>query len=341
MAGYYYLILSIKEIIAISFGDFRCLSYLCNQQVGDVESKRIVMTDEKIERYINPYTDFGFKKLFGTEMNKDLLISFLNAVLANKEQEIEDVQYLNGENLGEGYGDRRSVFDVYCKTVTGSRFIVEMQKAEQSYFKDRSIYYSTFAIREQGVKGKSWNYRLDDVYTVGVLNFIFPGDEYPADKYRHEIKLKDVEDNHVFYDKLTFVYLEMPKFSKTEDELETMFDKWMFVLRNLSLLLDRPKALQDRVFDKLFRQAEIARYTPEERRQYEASVKEYWDYTSIMDTAYMKGEKKGLEKGLEQGREEGRAEVKLTMASRMKADGLPIEAIAKYTGLTIGEISKL
>ena len=317
------------------------MSYLCNQQVGDVESKRIVMTDEKKERYINPYTDFGFKKLFGTEMNKDLLISFLNAVLANKEQEIEDVQYLNTENLGDGYGDRRSVFDVYCKTVTGSRFIVEMQKAEQSYFKDRSIYYSTFAIREQGVKGKSWNYRLDDVYTVGVLNFIFPGDEYPADKYRHEIKLKDVEDNHVFYDKLTFVYLEMPKFSKTEDELETMFDKWMFVLRNLSRLLDRPKALQDRVFDKLFRQAEIARYTPEERRQYEASVKEYWDYTSIMDTAYMKGEKKGLEKGLEQGREEGRAEEKLTMASRMKADGLPIEVIAKYTGLTIGEISKL
>ena len=372
MAGYYYLILSIKEIIAFSFGGFGYLSYLCSQRVGGAASKRLVMTDEKKERYINPYTDFGFKKLFGTEMNKDLLISFLNAVLANKEQEIEDVQYLNTENLGDGYGDRRSVFDVYCKTVTGSRFIVEMQKAEQSYFKDRSIYYSTFAIRErlrvgelcsgmQGVKGKSWNYRLDDVYTVGVLNFIFPGDEYPADKYRHEIKLKDVEDNHVFYDKLTFVYLEMPKFSKTEDELETMFDKWMFVLRNLSLLLDRPKALQDRVFEKLFRQAEIARYTPEERRQYEASVKEYWDYTSIMDTAYMKGEKKGLEKGLEQGRaegraegreegreegraegrEEGRAEEKLTMASRMKADGLPIEAIAKYTGLTIGEISKL
>jgi len=335
------------------------------------------MTDEKKERYINPYTDFGFKKLFGTEMNKDLLISFLNAVLTNEEQEIEDVQYLNTEKLGEGYGDRRSVFDVYCKTVTGSRFIVEMQKAEQAYFKDRSLYYSTFAIREQGVKGQKWNYRLDDVYTVGVLNFIFPGDEYPADKYRHEIKLKDVEDNHVFYDKLTFVYLEMPKFSKTEDELETMFDKWMFVLRNLSRLLDRPKALQDRVFDKLFRQAEIAKYTPEERRQYEASVKEYWDYTSTMDTAYMKGEKKGLEKGLEQGRaegleqgraegleqgrtegleqgraegleqgrteglEQGRTEEKLTMAHRMKADGLPCEVIAKYTGLTVDEITKL
>ena len=303
------------------------------------------MADDKKERYINPYTDFGFKKLFGTEMNKDLLISFLNSVLLNEEQEIADVQYLNTENLGDSYGDRRSVFDVYCMTTAGGRFIVEMQKAEQAYFKDRSLYYSTFAIREQAVKGQKWDYRLDDVYTVGVLNFMFPGDEYPADKYRHEIKLKDVEDNHVFYDKLTFVYLEMPKFNKTEDELVTMFDKWMFVLRNLSRLLDRPKALQDRVFDKLFRQAEIAKYTVDERRQYEASLKEYWDYTSTMDTAFMKGEKTGLEKGRAEGRaegrEEGREEERLSMARRMKSDGMAVEMISKYTGLNIDEINAL
>ena len=303
------------------------------------------MADDKKERYINPYTDFGFKKLFGTEMNKDLLISFLNALFSNSAQEIEDVQYLNGENLGDGYGDRRSVFDVYCMAKDGSRFIVEMQKAEQAYFKDRSLYYSTFAIREQAVKGRKWDYHLDEVYTVGLLNFMFPGDEYPVDSYRHEIKLKDVEDNHVFYDKLTFVYLEMPKFNKTEDELVTMFDKWMFVLRNLSRLLDRPKALQDRVFGKLFQQAEIAQYSEEERRQYEASQKEYWDYTSTMDTAYMKGERKGheagLEEGLEKGRAEGRAEGIIETARKMKADGLPCETIAKYTGLTTDEITAL
>ena len=303
------------------------------------------MADDRKERYINPYTDFGFKKLFGTEMNKDLLISFLNALFSNSTQEIEDVQYLNGENLGDGYGDRRSVFDVYCMAKDGSRFIVEMQKAEQAYFKDRSLYYSTFAIREQAVKGRKWDYHLDEVYTVGLLNFMFPGDEYPVDSYRHEIKLKDVEDNHVFYDKLTFVYLEMPKFNKTEDELVTMFDKWMFVLRNLSRLLDRPKALQDRVFGKLFQQAEIAQYSEEERRQYEASQKEYWDYTSTMDTAYMKGERKGheagLEEGLEKGRAEGRAEGIIETARKMKADGLPCETIAKYTGLTTDEITAL
>ena len=172
------------------------------------------------ERYINPYTDFGFKKLFGTEMNKDLLISLLNALFHGEKGEITDVQYLNGEHLGEGYGDRRSIFDVYCMTDDGSRFIVEMQKAEQEYFKDRSLYYSTAAIREQAPKGK-WDYHLDEVYTIGILNFMFPGDEYPADSYRHEIKLKDVEDNHVFYDKLTFFYLEMPKFNKQEADHST------------------------------------------------------------------------------------------------------------------------
>ena len=292
-------------------------------------------------RYINPYTDFGFKKLFGTEMNKDLLISFLNALFNGKKQEITDVQYLNAEHLGEGYGDRRAVFDVYCMTSDGSRFIVEMQKVEQEYFKDRSIYYSTFAIREQAVKGKQWNYHLDDVYTVGVLNFVFPNGEYPSDSFCHEIKLTDVEDNHVFYDKLTFLYLEMPKFTKTEDELETMFDKWMFVLHNLGRLLDRPKALQDRVFQKLFEQAEIARYSESERWQYFESQKEYWDNYSIMTTALKKGRAEGKAEGLAEGRAEGRAEEKLENARNLKANGVPVELIAKSLGLAEEEVEKL
>ena len=281
------------------------------------------------ERYINPYTDFGFKKLFGTEMNKDLLISFLNALPCSQKMEIKDVKYLNSEHLGDGYGDRRAVFDVYCQKADGGRFIVEMQKAEQEYFKDRSIYYSTFAIREQAPKGQKWNYRLEDVYTVGVLNFTFPGEEYPADKFLHEIKLKDVEDNHVFYDKLTFLYLEMPKFNKREDELVTMFDKWMYVLRNLSRLLERPKALQDRVFQKVFEQAEIAHYSPEERREYEASVKNYWDYYSTVTTAEKKGEAKG------------RAEERMKNARSLRDNGVPIDVIAKSLNLTAEEIAAL
>jgi len=280
------------------------------------------------ERYIDPYTDFGFKKLFGTELNKDLLISFLNALFNDAKREIKDVKYLNAEQLGDGYGDRRAVFDVYCETEDGSRFIVEMQKAEQEYFKDRSIYYATAPIREQAPKGK-WDYHLEGVYTIAVLNFVFPDNEYPADSYVHEVKLKDIDDNHVFYDKLTFVYLEMPKFNKREDELVTMFDKWMFALRNLSRLLERPRALQERIFKRLFDQAEIAQFTSAERREYAESVKDYWDYYSTMKTAHKKG------------KAEGRVEEKKENARRMKADGMSAELIAKYTGLTTEEIETL
>ena len=296
------------------------------------------------ERYINPYTDFGFKKLFGTELNKDLLISFLNALFNDEKRIIQDVQYLNAEQLGDGYGDRRAVFDVYCMTEDGSRFIVEMQKAEQEYFKDRSIYYATAPIREQAPKGK-WDYHLEGVYTIGVLNFVFPNNEYPADSYIHEVKLKDTDDNHIFYDKLTFVYLEMPKFNKREDELVTMFDKWMFALRNLSRLLERPAALQERVFKRLFDQAEIAQFTPEERREYQESVKDYWDYYSTMKTAHKKGKAEGRAEGLAEGEAKGRAEGRAAAikenARKMKEKNIPIEDIAEITGLSVEEIESL
>ena len=281
------------------------------------------MEVEISERYINPYTDFGFKKLFGTELNKDLLISFLNA-LFNDKLEITDLTYLNSEHLGEGITDRKAVFDVYCQLSNGSRIIVEMQKAEQLYFKDRSIYYSTYPIREQAPKGK-WDYRLEDVYTVGILNFTFPDGEYSDDSMIHEIKLKDVEDNHVFYAKLTFIYLEMPKFNKKEEELVTMFDKWLYALSNLARLLERPKALQERIFTHLFEQSEVARFTPEERNEYVASKKDYWDNYSIVTTSYNKGLAKG----------------RIDTAKKMMEKGYPLEDISDVTGLTIEEIRSL
>ena len=298
------------------------------------------MADDIKERYINPYTDFGFKKLFGTEMNKELLISFLNALINDTRGEIEDVEYLNGENLGEGYADRRSVFDVYCKATDGSHFIVEMQKADQAYFKDRSIYYATTPIRQQAPKGE-WDYHLENVYTIGIMNFEFPHGEYPSDSYLHVIKLKDVEDNHVFYEKLTFFYLEMPKFTKTEDELSTMLDKWMFVLHNLYRLLERPKALQDRVFQKLFEQAEIAKYSEAERRQYEESKKVFWDNYSVLKTARDKGRQEGIQEGIQQGIQQGSQNEKKETILRMKAKGFSIEDISESVGITKEEVASV
>lgn len=274
------------------------------------------------ERYVNPYTDFAFKLLFGTELNKDLLISFLNALL-HTEQAITNVTYLNTEHLGTQERDRRAVFDIYCENDRGEKFLVEMQKGEKAFFKERSLYYSTFPIREQATKGSEWNYELKAVYTIGILNFVFNDDD--SDYFHHEVKLIDTRTKEVFYDKLTFIYLEMPKFNKTEDELETIFDKWMFVLRNLSRLMSRPIALQERIFERLFRVAEIANFSKIERYEYEDSLKNYRDVYSLISTAEQKG----------------RLEEKQEIARKLKTLGLTADDIHETTGLSLEELSRI
>ena len=303
-------------------------------------------------RYINPFTDFGFKRLFGTEMNKELLISFLNSLLQNQE-EITDIRYRNTEQLGSGIMDRKAVFDVYCQNTAGEYFIVEMQKAEQDYFKDRSVFYATFPIRDQAQQGSNWDFKLKGVYTVGILDFVFPDDEYAPDCMHHEVKLMDVEDKHVFYDKLTFVYLEIPKFNKTEDQLETMMDKWLYVLRNLSKLMERPAALQERVFTRLFEQAEIARFSKNELFDYEESLKVYRDLFNVVNSAEQKGIRKGfvkgkaegraegLEEGIAKGKAEGREEEKVEVAKNLLSLGTDINIVHQATGLSLDEINKL
>ena len=296
--------------------------------------------ERKQERYLSPYTDFGFMKLFGMEPNKELLVSLLNALFDHSAQQtpgepkqvVKDLKYLPTEKL-EAYGMRRAVFDVYCEGENGEKFIVEMQKASQDFFKDRSVFYSAFPIIEQGKTGSDWDFHLSEVYTVGILNFVFPGDEYDKDCFHHEVKLMDTKDKHIFYDKLTYVYLEMPKFNKTEEELVSMYDKWLFVLKNLTRLMERPAALQERIFTRLFEQAEIARFTPDESRIYEESLKHYRDLHNVVNSAERRG--------LEQGRLEGHANADREHAIKMKAKGFALEDIADITGLTIEEIAAL
>ena len=285
------------------------------------------------DKYINPYTDFGFKLLFGTAMNKELLISFLNALLF-KEETVKDVTYLNAEHLDTQEYDRRAVFDVYCENEKGEKFLVEMQRGEQQFFKDRSVYYATFPIREQSQRGK-WDYELKAVYIIGILNFTF--NDTDGDYFHHEVKLVDLYTHKVFYDKLTFIYLEMPKFNKKEDELESMFDKWLFVLRNLSSLFERPRALQNRVLDRLVEAAEIAKFNPKELGEYWESLKNFRDWYSVMSTQLKKGREEGLKEGLEQGRKEEC----FKNAKKMKQAGIAFDVIAQVTGLSIGEIASL
>lgn len=276
-------------------------------------------------RYINPLTDFGFKKLFGTEPNKVLLIDFLNQILPDRHK-IKDLNYSRNEHVGQNDLDRKAIFDLYCIGESGERFIVEIQKAKQNYFKDRSIYYSSFPIQEQAQKG-DWDYKLDPVYTVGILDFVFD-DNKESEEIIHFVELKNQREE-VFYDKLKFIYIELPKFKKQEEELETHFDKWLYVFRYLAELQNRPQKLQDKVFKKLFESAEIAKFSKADREAYEESLKYYRDIKNVVDTSK------------QEGIIEGKIEEKIEIARVMKAEGESIEKIIKYTNLTEEEIEKL
>ena len=299
------------------------------------------------ERYINPITDFGFKRLFGTESNKDLLIDFLNAIIGLKKKEcIRDVTFLPPEELGTTKDDRKAVFDIYCKTEQGDHVIVEMQSEPVQFFKDRSVFYSAFPIRDQAIKGKKWNFELKAVYAVGLLNFCF-SDGKDDKTYLHRVKLMDIEARTVFYDKLTFVFAELPKFKKKETELKTQLDKWLYAINHLCEL-DKPSpALSGKMFEKLFYEAAVASLTTMEANAYAESQKQFLYYVNSIDFAakqgkhigkhigmkigFEKGHKQGFEEGHEQGFEEGIEEGGKRKSDKfiqaMKEQGLSDETI--------------
>jgi predicted transposase/invertase (TIGR01784 family) len=288
------------------------------------------------EKYINPFTDFGFKKLFGEEPNKELLVSFLNQLLPQKHQ-VADLSFTKTEQLGNTPIDRKAIFDLYCVSPSGERFIVELQKANgatfrQNFFRDRSVYYASFPIQEQGIVGSTWNYKLAPVYTVGILDFLFD-DEKNDQSVIHTVQLKD-QDCRVFYEKLTFIYLSMPNFNKREEELETLLDKWLFVFKQLPMLQARPARLQERVFDRLFQVAEVARYSREEQEAYVQSRKYYWDLNNVIDTANLEG----IETGREAGREEGREQTQIDIILTGHQEGFSPEQLSKLTKLPLDQV---
>jgi len=293
--------------------------------------------------YINPFTDFGFKKLFGEEPHKDLLISFLNTLLPARHQ-IENLHYSKNEYQGSTALDRKAIFDLHCTSATGERFIVELQKAKQNYFKDRSVYYSTFPIQEQAQRG-DWDYRLAAVYTVGILDFVFDEDAKAHDlDVIHKVQLKNQRGN-VFYDKLTFIYLTLPHFSKTLEQLDSLQDKWLYIFKHLHELHDIPAVLKESIFLKVFAVAKIAKFSRQEQQAYQDSLKYYRDLKNVTDTAREEGLEEGLQKGKQEGFEEGllkgeQAGIEKAV-SAMYRQGLSVDFIAATLGLAVDVIEGL
>jgi predicted transposase/invertase (TIGR01784 family) len=313
--------------------------------------------------YLNPLTDVGFKKLFGEEQHKDLLISFLNTLLPEHHQ-IADLQYTKNEYQGITPLDRNAIFDLNCRSQTGEHFVVELQKVKQVNFKDRSIYYSSFGIQAQAQRD-DWNYQLEAVYTIGILDFLINDDEQEV---LYHAQLKD-QSNRVFYDKLNFIYLLLPRFIKTAEQLASLQDKWLYVLKHLHELETLPAALNETIFHRTFAIAQLSQFDAAERQVYEDSVKYYRDLKHSFDTAHQEGLSEGLElgrqeglalgrqAGLEAGRQEGlhagrlegwqdglaegQRHALVKIVHNLNAQSLSIETIAQMTDLTTVEVELL
>ena len=326
----------------------------------------------KEREFINPFTDFGFKRIFGQEINKDLTIDFLNLLL-DGERHITDLTINNPEMQPETEAERLVVFDLYCESDDGTQFIVEMQAARQNFFLDRSLYYQSRAIVAQGEKGKDWCYDLQPVYGIFFMDFTMS----ECSGLRTDVALMNMKTNKVFNPKLRQIYLEMPRFTKEANECENDFERWLYLIKNMKMLKRMPFKAQRAVWDKLLEVADVASLNKDEKALYDRALKNYRDYHSVMETAQMDGHKagwkegheaghkegreeghkegreeghkegreEGLEEGLKQGLQEGmiKGELKKQMeiAQKLKNMGLSISAIQESTGLSKEEIQQL
>ena len=273
-------------------------------------------------KYINPFTDVGFKRIFGQELSKPLLLDFLNSLFEG-EKRIVNLTFLDKEQPALFEEDRSLIYDIYCETDEGEKIIVEMQNKSQPYFKNRSIYYVSESIARQGERGSSWNYEIDSVYLVAFLNFS------PLDfkkQFRTDVVLAEKDTKEQFSDKLRMIYLQLPLFKKEAEECENQVERWIYLLKNMETLNRFPWAAQSAVFQKLESIADVGGMTRAERLQYDEALKKYRDTISVFEGVRLEGRM--------EGNAEGRLEEKIAIARNLKSMGMSISDVSKATGLS-------
>ena len=280
-------------------------------------------------RFINPFTDIGFKRIFGQEFSKPLLLHFLNNLLVG-EKEIVDLTFLDKEQPAMYSDDRSLIYDIYCKTTDGEHIIVEMQNNQQPYFKKRSIYYVSEAISRQGERGTDWRYDIKSVYLVAFLNFKI---DDIGTKFRTDAVLMDKETKEIFSNDIRMIYLQLPYFDKQADDCNNDFERWIYVLKNMEALNRMPFAAKDSVFAKIAQIADISALSKEERMKYDEGIRKYRDTICVMDYA--------VEKGRAEGRAEGEKQGCYKVARNLLAMGLPVDAVMQATGLSKEDLKQL
>ena len=298
--------------------------------------------------------DFSFKRVFGNGTDNEALISFLNRMIGDVE--IKEVRLLPNERLGLIHSNRKVVFDIYCRDKNGTDFIVEMQCARQTFFRDRALYYAAYPLVQQGHRaleeftelhsrksegnksiqsGFRWDFNLKPIILIGILNFSMDHcEDWPEDKYYSSYMLREVNSGELMNDKLRFIFLELGRFNKTLDELENLTDKWMYAFKHMHEFTERPQEFSEKEFDVLFNLSKIANFTESDINLYLDEMIRDNDYWNCIE--YAKAE--AIAEGLAIGRAEGRAKGRAEGMAEGRAEGIRKMSAAGFTSEQIGSI---
>lgn len=296
-----------------------------NERNGEIEIPKT--------KYGKLTNDFMFKRIFGTEATKDVLIMFLNQMLEGAS--IVDVTINNTEHLGMNIQDRRAVFDITCSTSDGGCFIVEMQHASQEFFRDRATYYTSYPTIEQGniakkkyrdehgtTAGFSWDFNLHPVKIIAILSFRMNHEKgWPEEKFRSSYHIREDENGELMHDKHQYIFLELPRFSKNIDELDTDYEKWVFLFKNMHTFKKRPDEFMGKEFDRLFEMAEFANFTSKQIKDYMEAEMYFNDYQNCINYAKKLATQEGYEEGRIKGEAEGRAKGEAEGRAKGEAEG--------------------
>ncbi|WNJ16673.1 Rpn family recombination-promoting nuclease/putative transposase [Pontibacter sp. G13] len=286
-------------------------------------------------RYISLLTDFGFKKLLGEEARMDLLVHFLNAMLPNQPPSKRVVLHPN-EHRWETANERMAVFDLYASNERGDRIILEVQQKPKEHFKKRAVYYMIFPLAEQAEKGRAWGFNFQGVSLLSMLDFEL--ERRLPDKYHHLVQFRYLEDDLVFLEEMTLVFVELPKFTKQVNELKTDLDRWLYLFRYLHHLDEIPETFKREPFMKLFQAAEIAKMSQAERAAYHASLKRYRDYQNQLAYADSQGQEQGRKEGRKEGRKQGREQGRLEVLEEGFKMGLDIRVLSGLVGMDLAKV---
>ena len=273
-------------------------------------------------KYADLLNDEVFKLVFGRESTKDVMIEFLNQVILDRR--ILDLEFIDKEMHPVERDAKGTVYDMFCKTDDGSKIIVEVQRRKQPFYPERALYYSTFQIQRQVEAGAEY-YDFLPVYVVSILDFVMD-DDPQSNAVRTAYRLYEDNSHKLLTDRVTFIFIELPKFTKTVDELDgNILEGMYFCFKNMPELESRPEVLDHHVFTKIFDVTELYNMDQDTRDK-------------VLDNMTTE---RDLKNQMIYAREEGREEGIALAIKNMAESGLGAEQIAEIMKMSVADVQAM